>query len=137
MTGDKVTITISNPDTTRSCGGCTLCCRLLPVHGDLRVNGVDLPGNFYKRAGERCPHQRFKKGCAVYNKPGMPKSCKHWNCRWLTMDDTADLHRPDRVHYVLDVIPDYITLNDPDDPVATHRDIPVIQVWVDPAFPEA
>lgn len=119
----------------RQCGDCQLCCKLLPVHGGLRVNGKDLPGNFHKPAGERCPHQRFKKGCAVYGKPKMPPACRLWNCRWLVNDDTDALSRPDRSHYVLDITPDFITLRD--DNNGSQRNIPVVQIWCDPNYRDA
>jgi len=119
----------------RACSECSLCCKLLPVHGDLRRNGVNLPGNFTKPAGERCPHQRFKKGCAVYGKPAMPTACRMWNCRWLVNDDTADLARPDRSRYVLDIMFDFVTAVD--NATGKQIDIKVVQVWCDPAEPDA
>ena len=113
----------------RTCGGCTLCCRLLPVHHD-----GDMPGGWHKAAGERCRHQRTGKGCAVYRKAGFPTACVYWNCRWLTGIDTAELRRPDRAHYVLDVVPDYVTLSADD---LTPTKIEVVQVWCDPKYPDA
>jgi hypothetical protein len=104
----------------RQCGECSLCCKLLPVR-ELR-----------KKAGERCEHQRHT-GCAIYAKK--PMSCAIWNCRWLTNDDTAELRRPDRTHYVIDVMPDFIQINDNN--TGETRDIPVIQVWLDPKHPDA
>ena len=74
----------------RMCGTCSLCCKLLPVR------------ELNKAAGERCRHQKFAIVCAG------------WNCRWLVNDDTADLSRPDRSHYVIDSMPDSIRL-DPSD----------------------
>jgi len=44
----------------RQCGGCTLCCKLLPVPP------------LEKLAGQRCQHQRHGKGCAVYETSAMP-----------------------------------------------------------------
>jgi hypothetical protein len=105
----------------RSCGGCTLCCKLLPVR------------ELHKQGGERCQHQRQGKGCAVYQQPPMPPSCRLWTCRWLYQDDTADLSRPDRSHYVLDIMPDFITATDD----SGTFDIEIIQIWVDPKYPDA
>lgn len=104
----------------RNCGDCTLCCKLLPVK------------ELAKGANERCRHQRFG-ACKVYKSIEMPMSCKVWNCRWLVSDDTLDLPRPDRSHYVVDIMPDFITMNSPG---KTAR-MPVVQIWVDPAFPKA
>ena len=117
----------------RKCGGCTLCCRLLPVHHGASAGGIDLPGSWHKKAGERCRHQRTGKGCAVYRQAGFPTACAIWNCRWLTGIDTQDMRRPDRAHYVLDVMPDYVTVTV--DGTATK--IEVVQVWCDPKFPDA
>ena len=107
---------------TRACGDCQLCCKLLPVR--------EVP----KLANTRCQHQRVGKGCMVYHGPRMPISCKLWNCRWLTGDDSADLKRPDRSHYVVDIMPDFVVVREDG---VEDRTIPVLQVWVDPAYPEA
>jgi hypothetical protein len=106
----------------RRCGECTLCCTLLPV--------VTLE----KLAGERCRHQRGL-GCSVYHKPGFPGECGLWNCRWLIDDSTAALARPDQSHYVIDIVPDFVTATPADggDPIRQ----PVLQVWIDPRFPDA
>lgn len=106
----------------RECGGCTLCCRLLPV------KTID------KLAGHRCQHQRTGKGCAVY-RTGLPLACALWTCRWLGNDDTATLSRPDRSHYVIDVMPDFITMGNSQTGERQHLEI--IQVWIDPKFPDA
>lgn len=108
---------------TRQCGGCTLCCKLIPV---------DLPSG-KKLAGHRCPHQRTGKGCAIYNTAPFP--CRMWNCRWLVNDDTAELRRPDRVHYVVDITPDHITIVPNEGGERTH--VQVVQIWVDPDYPDA
>jgi len=110
----------------RECGGCTLCCRLLPVR------------ELGKGSNERCKHQQTGKGCAVYHKLArVSPSCALWSCRWLVNDDTAELSRPDRSHYVLDIIPDFITLTDNDDPDKRPSNVQIIQVWVDPKYPDA
>ena len=109
--------------TTRQCGGCTLCCKLLPVRE------LDKP------ASTRCQHQRFGKGCMVYNKAGMPLCCKLWSCRWLNEEDTAELHRPDRAGYVIDVMPDYVSIVNNESGETIN--VEVVQVWVDPHRPDA
>jgi hypothetical protein len=107
----------------RECGDCQLCCKLLPVKG---IN---------KPALTRCQHQRHGKGCAVYHKPerGFPRECGLWSCVWLVGADAATLRRPDRSHYVIDVMPDYITNEEPD---GTSRKMGVVQIWADPKFPD-
>jgi hypothetical protein len=108
---------------TRQCGDCQLCCRLLPVPP------------LGKKANERCEHQKFGKGCAIYLKRRMPMECRLWNCRWLVNDDTADLSRPDRSHYVIDIMPDHISLEDND--TKARIEVQVVQIWLDPSHPEA
>lgn len=108
---------------TRQCSDCTLCCKLLPVR------------ELHKKAGERCDHQRLH-GCSIYHKAGFPRSCLFWNCRWLVNDDTAELRRPDRSHYVVDVVPDFITIT-PNDGSAAPTNVEVVQIWVDPRHPDA
>lgn len=108
----------------RHCGGCTLCCRLLPVR------------SLDKLAGQRCKHQRTTKGCAVYDRLArVSPECKLWSCRWLVEDDTAELSRPDRSHYVIDIMPDFVTLRD--DATGKTEQIQVVQIWVDPRYPDA
>lgn len=126
----------------RTCASCQLCCRLLPISAATRADSVRtgtmmiLAGmlgpearnaipDFDKPAGKKCPHQRFGKGCGIYAK--RPHGCRTWNCIWLGDEEaTADLKRPDRSGYVIDVTPDYVTR--PDDGAI----IPVLQIWVDP-----
>ena len=110
---------------TRFCGDCQLCCKLMPV-ADIVLQ---------KAAGVRCDHQRHHKGCAVYGSKDMPPSCRLWNCAWLVQEDTVDLRRPDRSHYVIDVMPDYITLVDNETGEQTNQ--PVVQIWIDPNHPDA
>lgn len=110
----------------RQCGDCQLCCRLLPVRALPLLD---------KGAGINCQFQKFHKGCTVYRTPKMPSECVMWNCRWLVNDDADDLSRPDRSHYVLDIMPDFITLVDDD--TGTKTEIQVAQVWNDPRHPDA
>jgi hypothetical protein len=107
----------------RQCGGCTLCCRLVPVK------------NLDKPANQRCVYQRTGKGCAVYDKLfKVSPSCVLWSCRWLVNNDAADLSRPDRSHYVIDIMPDFITITENNkEPV----NIEVVQVWCDPNHRDA
>jgi Putative zinc- or iron-chelating domain len=137
---------------TRQCGQCTLCCKLLPMQHEQREkaartialmveHGMMSPGEartispeFDKPAGERCPHQQHHKGCAIYSR--RPASCRLWSCRWLTGEDTTDLRRPDRSHYVIDILPDFIRV-DPTGGNNLDTNVPVIQIWLDDGFPDA
>lgn len=107
----------------RKCGDCQLCCKLLPVR------------ELHKGANTRCTHQRTGKGCMVYGLRTMPPSCALWNCRWLVDERTDQLRRPDRSGYVIDIMPDFVTArNDLD---GSFNQLGVLQIWVDPARPEA
>src|SRR5580698_1258587 len=80
--------------TNRTCGDCTLCCKLVPVREGVIINGKNVAG-LNKGANEKCPYQTHK-CCTVYDR--RPVACRMWNCRWLVADDTTDLSRPDRSH---------------------------------------
>lgn len=108
----------------RRCGECTLCCRLLPVAD----SGLKKP------AGERCQHQRMT-GCAIYS--DRPTSCRLWSCAWLLDDQaTAGMSRPDRAHYVVDMMKDYVEVSDPETGETVMKQ-PVAQIWADPKHPDA
>lgn len=108
----------------RECGGCTLCCKLLPIP----------PLN--KLAGIKCKFQRHNKGCTVHGTVEQPRACQVWHCRWLLNDDAGKLSRPDRAHYVIDMLPDEITIQ-PDDKSEPPKKYIAVQVWIDPDYPEA
>lgn len=102
----------------RECGSCSLCCKLVPVAE------LNKPGN------TRCKHQRMT-GCAIY--AHRPISCQIWMCAWLAAEaDTRELSRPDRTHYVIDISLDFVVGTK--DGVTAN--IPVIQVWADPRYPD-
>jgi Fe-S-cluster containining protein len=106
----------------RQCGDCQLCCKLLPMQPGRREArattalieaGLARPDEFVgmlpewtKPAGERCKFQKAGKGCAVYAR--RPLGCRLWNCRWLV--DAGETSRPDRAHYVIDIMPDVIRM---------------------------
>lgn len=109
--------------TERRCGPCQLCCKLLPV------------AELQKGANTRCTHQRHGKGCAIYRKPDMPRSCQLWSCRWLLGQDTDELRRPDRSRYVVDMLPDFVEVEVID--TGQRMPVEVVQVWCDPKAREA
>jgi hypothetical protein len=130
LAGDRINVaetadgtsvfTFSEPGTGRVCGDCQLCCRLVPVP-EIR-----------KAAGARCMHARYGKGCTIH--AHRPLSCRVWSCRWLADPDTAGMPRPDRCHYVIDMLTDEITRPPRDGRPTVIR---AVQVWADPAFPDA
>ena len=147
MTTDVTIVTKSDAEMTRRCGDCTLCCKLVPLskreghttaaamieHGMLSLrDAAKMMKDFDKPAGERCQFQRHT-GCSVYER--RPLCCRAWNCRWLVNDDCDDLRRPDRSHYVIDLVPDFVTLQDNE--TGTRTNIEVVQIWCDPKYPDA
>jgi hypothetical protein len=116
----SLTMTVSDAPSVRRCGDCNLCCKLLPFP------------LIKKPAGMHCKYQRLGKGCTIY--ASRPSCCRLWSCRWLVDPECADLRRPDRVHYVIDLVPDIITANDSSG--KTMR-MPVVQIWVDPKHRDA
>ena len=114
----------TNDKQSRHCGSCTLCCRLLPVERNLA-----------KPAGERCRYQ-CSKGCRVYaDLARVSPSCREWSCRWLVDPRCTGMRRPDRVHYVVDIVPDFIGIQRPEGGEVIS--VPVIQIWCDPDYPDA
>lgn len=105
----------------RHCGSCTLCCKLLPIK------------ELAKAGGERCRFQRFHQagGCKVYQTKAMPDACKLWSCRWLS--DPQLTQRPDRAHYVVDILPEFIRMEQE----GKVRDLQALSVWVDPGHWDA
>jgi hypothetical protein len=105
----------------RVCGSCQACCKLVPVP------------SIGKAAGHRCQHQRAGKGCLIHDQ--RPFACRTWSCRWISDPKAKALPRPDRCHYVVDMVLDYVTAKTHDG--SAPRQIDVIQVWVDPDYPDA
>lgn len=113
----------------RECGECTLCCRLVPVNDSgITINGIDSTRALHKAAGQRCVHQR-RTGCSIYLR--RPVSCRAWSCMWL---QGAAMRRPDRSHYVIDMLPDFVTTTDE---TGHQEKVPVAQIWIDENYPDA
>lgn len=104
----------------RSCGDCQLCCRLLPVPETGKLANI------------RCSHQKHGRGCAIYDE--RPRSCWLWSCRWLIDPETLELSRPDRSHYVIDIMPEFLRVVTED---GAECPLEAVQIWVDPRFPDA
>lgn len=115
------TMSSKGPVSARACNECNLCCKLVPV------------AEIQKPANKKCKHQSHLQGCKIY--PNRPRSCQSWNCAWLVDEDAADLRRPDRVHYVIDMVLDYVTAVDNE--TGKSFDIPAIQIWCDEKYPDA
>src|SRR5262245_45692037 len=55
----------------RSCGGCSLCCKVFEIK-DRKLK---------KPANKWCQHCKVAKGCVIYE--SRPKTCKDFECLWL------------------------------------------------------
>jgi hypothetical protein len=120
-TEQGVRLTFDDKGTGRVCGTCTLCCKLMPVP------------QLGKIAGERCKYQRAGKGCTIYK--DRPGSCMVWSCRWLSDRASAGMPRPDKCHYTIDMETDAVVLTPHGG--GEPRVVTMLQVWLDPAFPDA
>lgn len=68
----------------RSCGDCTLCCRVPPV---------DTP-QFQKQAGVLCSFCEESRGCSIH--ATRPAVCREWFCGWRRLPRLGEDWRPDR-----------------------------------------
>lgn len=80
---------MTDSEVTRSCGPCSLCCRVL------RVDEIG------KLGGARCLHQRAAGGCGIH--PTRPAICRAYRCLWLS-GGLREPDRPDRLGAVLDLV---------------------------------
>ena len=76
--------------TGRSCGDCSLCCKLLPIEGD----------NFSKPADQWCGHCKpGNGGCSIYQ--SRPAVCRGFACQWLVDKKWGDHWQPTRSKMVV------------------------------------
>ena len=89
-TSSEAFIADQTASTGRSCGSCSLCCKLLQAN--------DPP--FFKPAGKWCEHCRpGNGGCAIYNQ--RPELCRAWVCGWLLHPTVGDEWQPTRSKMVI------------------------------------
>ncbi|MDR6817826.1 hypothetical protein J2X76_003002 [Neorhizobium sp. 2083] len=106
----------------RSCGTCTLCCRLP------EIAALDKPADTW------CRHCTEGEGCAIY--AARPKLCRDFLCRWMTDPDLSDDWQPFRSKMlVYDQGPQLTVLVDPDHPdVWKHKPyFSDLQAWAEAA----
>jgi hypothetical protein len=77
----------TNLEAARSCGSCSLCCKILAV--------PDLD----KAANVWCKHAKKTGGCGIYAK--RPDACRRFTCLWLKDSRLGDDWKPDRCKMVL------------------------------------
>ncbi|RXF75536.1 hypothetical protein [Hansschlegelia zhihuaiae] len=71
----------------RSCGGCTMCCKVLGI--------VELD----KPAARWCPHCDIGRACRIYE--DRPGECRTFHCIWLLRESFGPEWRPDRSKFVM------------------------------------
>lgn len=75
----------------RSCGDCTLCCKLLKI---------DEP-DIKKKEGEWCAHCIPSRGCKIYN--DRPSLCRVYLCGWRVFPFLGDHWRPKNCGLLINV----------------------------------
>jgi hypothetical protein len=76
---------------TRSCGSCTLCCKLFPVP------------ELEKPAGRWCQHIAQGKGCGMHET--RPNVCRAFWCQWIENPDLGPEWKPEVSKFVLSIYP--------------------------------
>jgi hypothetical protein len=72
---------------TRECGSCSLCCKVL-----------DVPAVF-KPAGQWCRHFKAGEGCGIHQL--RPKSCREFACLWLKDYGLDEAWKPSTCKFVM------------------------------------
>lgn len=95
----------------RSCGTCTLCCKLFPVPE------LDKP------AGTWCRHIAQGRGCGIHaTRPGV---CRAFFCQWIHNEELGPDWKPERSRFVLSIYPgsnSLVVTADPGNPRAWARE---------------
>ena len=68
--------------TNRSCGSCTMCCKL--------YDAPEIP----KKAGQWCQHCAIGKGCKIYD--ARPQLCRDFLCLWMQDAGLPEDWKPDQ-----------------------------------------
>jgi hypothetical protein len=80
---------VSEP--SRSCGSCTLCCKLFPVP------------ELSKPSGRWCQHIAQGKGCGIHET--RPPVCRSFWCQWIENDALGPEWKPEVSKFVLSIYP--------------------------------
>lgn len=97
------------PDPAKSCGSCSLCCKLFDI------DWLEKP----KPAGKWCHHCKPGTGCSIWQV--LPERCAQYYCIWRIDPALAPEWRPDRARFLL---------------THAHQDAP-LAVILDDAAPDA
>ncbi len=76
----------------RSCGACTMCCKLFPV-----------PEIENKPAGKWCQNCLTGSGCKIWDK--RPSRCQDYHCEWRFNDTLGAEWRPDIAKFIVNQEP--------------------------------
>jgi uncharacterized protein len=76
-----------NPQTPRTCGTCTLCCRLPDIE------------ELSKPANALCVHCVDGMGCKIYQ--SRPQTCRDFLCLWMTDNHLGDEWEPAKTHMMV------------------------------------
>src|ERR1043166_479040 len=71
----------------RTCGSCTLCCKVIAVD------------DFKKPPGVWCPHCIRGKGCGIYET--RPTDCRTFFCEWMLESGLGPEWKPERAKFAL------------------------------------
>ncbi len=93
---------VAHPAPDRSCGPCTLCCKVYDVPA---VESV---------AGAWCRPPRAGQGCAIH--ATRPEHCRAFHCLWMTEAWLGPEWKPDRAKMVLSIDPRSRNMNVQVDP---------------------
>jgi hypothetical protein len=75
------------PQPARTCGGCTLCCRVMGIAA------LDKPPGLW------CPNCNVGKSCKVYET--RPRECREFNCLWLKDENLDERWKPSTAKFCL------------------------------------
>jgi hypothetical protein len=81
-------MTAAAPATGRSCGSCTLCCKVYEV-----------PPIDNKPRGVWCRHCQPGKGCGIWEQ--RPEFCRDFHCHWIRDDSFGPEWKPDIAKFVM------------------------------------
>lgn len=96
------------PSGKRSCGDCTLCCKVMAIE------------ELAKPVSSWCPHCKPGGGCLIY--PGRPAECRTFSCLWLVNDELDLRWKPNKSRLVLTTSEDGIEVRcDPGYPDAWRK----------------
>ena len=118
---------VSTPAPGRSCGTCTLCCKVFDVPS------LDKP------AGQWCQHCLPGRGCGIHET--RPQHCRAFHCLWMTAPWLADAWKPERAKFVLTMDPatrNLLVQVDPGQPRAWRVEpyYPQLKRWAQAALAE-